>query len=165
MTTLVVDQEMGYMAADLMVTANDGDITISCETKIEEVDIGGEVYLVGYAGMEGPAEHFMEWIREGEWDEPPDAWESLDDDESFTALVLGPDGLFVADKFMRLAPIHHRWYAAGSGGVFAWAILEAGCGIDKAMSVALRMDPNSGIGYQVRYRDPQQRDNDRDVDV
>lgn len=163
MTTLVVDAAMGYMAADLMVTANDGDVVISCETKIEEVKIGGDIYLVGFAGMEGPAEHFMEWFRDGDWDEPPDAWESLEDDDAFTAIVLGPEGIEIADRFMRLTPIHHRWYAAGSGGVYAWAVLEAGVGIDKAMATALKMDPNSGFGYQVRYRDPEQRGDDRDV--
>lgn len=157
---------MGYMAADLMVTANDGDVAIACPTKIEEINIGGDIYLVGFAGMEGPAEHFLEWFRDGDWDEPPDAWESIDDEETFTAVILGPKGIEIADKFMRLTPIHHRWYAAGSGGVYAWAILEAGVGIDKAMATAIKMDPNSGFGYQVRHRDPETaEESDRDVDL
>lgn len=162
MTTIVVDKAMGLMAADRMVTTNDGEVGIACDTKIEEVQIGGDLYLVGTAGMEGPAEHFLEWFRDGDWDEPPSAWESLDDSESFTVVVLGPEGIQVADKFMRLTPIHHRWYAIGSGGPYAWAILEAGCGIDKAMATAIRMDPNSGFGYQVRHREA--KENDRDID-
>lgn len=165
MTTIVVDRDMGIMAADRMVTGNDGDVAFSCETKIERIDIGGDQYLVGMAGMEGPAEHFLEWFRDGDWDSPPDAWEQLDDAEGFTVIVLGPDGIFVADKFMRLTPIHHRWYAAGSGGVYAWAVLEAGCGIDKAMQTAIKMDPNSGFGYQIRHRDLGEAEvHDRDVD-
>jgi ATP-dependent protease HslVU (ClpYQ) peptidase subunit len=163
-TTIVVDKEIGYMAADHMVTTNDGEVCIRCDTKIEEVNIGGDHYLVGAAGMEGPAEHFLEWFREGDWDDPPSPWESLDDEYDFTVVILGPDGIQVVDKFMRMIPIHHRWYAAGSGGPYAWAILEAGCGIDKAMATALRMDPNSGFGYQVRYRDPESRGHNRDVD-
>lgn len=162
MTTIVVDKAMGLMAGDRMVTTNDGEVAIACDTKIEEVEIGGDLYLVGFAGMEGPAEHFMEWFREGDWDEPPEAWEQLADDEAFTAVVLGPEGIHIADKFMRLTPIHHRWYAIGSGGPYAWAILEAGCGIDKAMETALRMDPNSGFGYQVRHLE--HKTHDRDVD-
>lgn len=161
MTTIVVDQSMQYMAADRMVTTNDGEVAIACDTKIEEVDIGGDLYLVGMAGMEGPAEHFLEWFRSGEWDEPPEAWEQLHDEEAFTVVVLGPEGILVADKFMRLTPIHHRWYAIGSGGPYAWAVLEAGCGIDKAMQTAIKMDPNSGFGYQVRHRE--EKDYDRDV--
>ena len=67
---------------------------------------------------------------------------------------------------MRLTPIHHRWYAAGSGGVYAWAVLEAGCGIDKAMQTAIKMDPNSGFGYQIRHRDLGEAEaHDRDVDI
>jgi hypothetical protein len=163
MTTIVVDRDMGYMAADLMVTANDGDIAISCDTKIEVLNIGGDHYLVGAAGMEGPAEHFLEWFREGDWDDPPSPWESLDDAEAFSIVILGPEGIQVVDKFMRMTPIHNRWYAVGSGGGFAWAVLVAGCGIDKAMDTAIKMDPNSGFGYQVRHLDPDQREYDRDV--
>lgn len=160
MTTLVVDGERDIMAADRMVTTNDGEVAIACDTKIEEVDIGGDLYLVGMAGMEGPAEHFLEWFRDGDWDEPPSAWEGLSEDDDFSVVVLGPDGIFVADKFMRLAPIHHRWYAIGTGGPYAWAILEAGCGIDKAMATAIRMDPNSGFGYQVRHREDKEQNRD-----
>lgn len=164
MTTVVVDQVMGIMAADRQVTTNDGEIQIGCDTKIERIDIGGDQYLVGMAGMEGPAEHFLEWFREGDWDSPPTAWESLGDDEAFTVVILGPEGIQVADKFMRLTPIDHRWYAIGSGGPLAWAILEAGCGIDKAMTTAIRMDPNSGFGYQVRHLLDEHQEYDRDVD-
>lgn len=162
MTTIVVDKAMGLMAADRMVTTNDGEVAIACDTKIEEVTIGGDQYLVGVAGMEGPAEHFLDWFRDGDWDEPPSAWESLDDSESFTVVVLGPEGIQIADKYMRLTPIHHRWYAVGSGGPYAWAVLEAGCGIDKAMATAIKMDPNSGFGYQVRHLEATEQN--RDVD-
>lgn len=163
MTTIVVDRDMGYMAADRQVTTNDGDLAISCETKIEEIKIGGDLYLVGAAGMEGPAEHFLEWFREGDWDDPPSPWDSLDADDSFTILILGPKGIQVVDKFMRPITIYHRWYAVGSGGPIAWHILEAGVGIDKAMETALRLDPNSGFGYQIRHLDPSKRTHDRDV--
>lgn len=158
MTTIVADVSMGYMAADLQVTTNDGEVSISCDTKIQRLELGGDLYLVGFAGNEGPAEVFMEWIENGEWDNPPEPMSHLDEEDSFTAIVLGPDGLFVADKFMRLTPVHHRWYAAGSGGTYAWAILEAGCGIDKAMQVAIKMDPYSGFGYQVKYRTEHEED-------
>ena len=164
MTTIVVDRKRGLMAADRMVTANDGDATISCSTKIERVPAIGGDYLVGMAGMEGPAEHFLEWFRNGDWDDPPSPWDSLEDDYSFSILILGPDGIFVADKFMRLIPIEHRYYGIGSGGLHAWSVLEAGCDIDTAMSVAIRMDPHSGFGYQVRHRDAKEREFDWEVD-
>lgn len=160
MTTIVVDAKVGYMAADRKVTTNDCDVAIPCNTKIEAIYVGGDRYLVGAAGMEGPAEHFLEWFREGEWDDPPEPWDSLEEDDSFSIVLLGPNGISVVDKFMRMIPIDYRYYGAGSGGPFAWAILEAGCGIDKAMSTALRMDPNSGFGYQVRYLETPSEDYD-----
>lgn len=165
MTTIVVDSAMGFMAADLMVTTNDGEIAIACETKIEEVNIGGDIYLVGLAGLEGPGLYFLEWFAEGDWDEPPEPIYDIDPEDDFTVLVLGPQGIQVADKFCRLSPVHHRWYATGSGGAHAWAVLEAGCGIDKAMRTAIKMDPNSGFGYQIRHRESENREHDRDVDL
>jgi len=167
MTTIVADKTMCYMAADRMVTTNDGEIAISCETKIEEVSIGGDLYLVGLAGLEGPGLYFLEWFKDGSWDEPPEPI-SVDAGEEFSILILGPHTdpqIQVADRFCRLSRIDHRWYAVGSGGTHAWAILEAGVGVDKAMATAIKMDPNSGFGYQVRHLVPEQREYDRDVDT
>ena len=153
MTTIVVDREMGYMAADFQVTSNDGEYAIPCGTKIVEVDIGGDQYLVGLAGLEGPGQIFLEWFQFGDWDEPSPSMEALDADDDFSAVILGPDGLQLADKFMRLHSVEHRWYGAGTGGPIAWAILEAGCGIKKAMETAVRLDPNSGFGFEVKFLD------------
>jgi len=153
MTTIVADAAMGYMAADRMVGSNDGDIAMSCETKIYEVEIGGDDYLVSLAGREGPGLIFLDWFENGDWDEPPEPLVSLEETDDFSAVVLGPDGIHISDKFMRLDKVWERWYAAGTGGLFAWAVLHAGCGIDKAMETAIRMDPNSGFGYQVKYLD------------
>lgn len=152
MTTIVTDQKMGYMAADRQITTNDGEYAIACTTKIEQIKLGGDLYLVGMSGLESSGEIFLDWFRDGDWDDPPDAI-ALEEDDAFTVVVLGPDGIEVADKFCRLTPIQHRWYATGTGGPIAWAILEAGCGIHKAMETALRLDPSSGFGYEVIYRD------------
>ena len=153
MTTIVVDQEMGYMAADFMVTSNDGEFAIPCETKIEEVNIGGDQYLVGLAGLEGPGLYFLEWFENGDWDEPPEPIYDIDPEDDFSVLILGPEGILLADKFCRLSPIHSRWYGVGTGSVAAWAILEAGCGIQKAMETAVRLDPSSGFGFEVKFLD------------
>lgn len=166
MTTIVADQEMGYMAADRQVTTNDGEVMIPCDTKIERLEIGGDQYLVGLAGLEGPGLYFLEWLEYGDWDEPCEPIYDLAPEDDFSVILLGPRGIEVADKFCRLSPIHHRWYAVGSGGVPAWAVLEAGCGIDKAMETAIKMDPSTGFGYQIRYLDPEvAADQDRDVDT
>ena len=144
---------MGYMAADFMVTTNDGDMTIGCETKIYEVDIGGDRYLVGLAGLEGPGYIFLDWFENGDWDEPPDPVYDIPDEDDFSVLILGLNGIHIVDKWMRMDPIYNRWYGVGSGSAAAWAILEAGVGRDKAMETAVRLDPSSGFGYEVKYLD------------
>jgi ATP-dependent protease HslVU (ClpYQ) peptidase subunit len=161
-TTIVVDQEMGYMAADRQVTTNDGEVMIACETKIERLMLGGDPYLVGLAGLEGPGLYFLEWLEHGDWDEPPEPIYDIYPEDDFSVVLLGPDGIFVADKFCRLSKIDHRWYAVGSGGQIAWAVLEAGCGIEKAMETAIKMDPSTGFGYQVRYLTDEESDWDVD---
>ena len=152
MTTLVADQKIGYIASDFQITSNDGEFKIPCKTKIEEVDIGGDTYLVGLAGLEAPGFIFLDWFEHGDWDEPPEPM-SLDEGESFTAIILGPEGILIADRFMRPTPVQHRWYASGTGGPIAWAVLEAGCGIVKAMETATRLDSSSGFGFEVKYLD------------
>ena len=151
MTTIVADATMMYMAADFMVTSNDGEFAIQCATKIFEVGIGGDEYLVGLAGHEGPGLIFLDWFENGDWDEPPDPIYDIDDGSDFSVLVLGPEGIQVVDKWMRLDKIHNRWYGVGSGSPVAWGILEAGCGIKKAMDTACRLDPSSGFGHEIKY--------------
>jgi len=150
-TTIVADQKAGYMAADRMATSNDGDV-ITEYPKIRQILIEGQFHLVACAGHEGPAQIFEDWYEFGAWDEPPEPMSHLDAADDFTAVILKPDcTLWLADKFMRPYRIHSRWYAAGSGGVFAWAVLVAGCGVNKAMETAIEMDPNSGLGFDVVY--------------
>ena len=153
MTTIVVDQAMGYMAADKMITSNDGEFTIACDTKIFQFDIGGDQYLVGLAGLESSGQYFLNWFENGDWDEPPEPIYDIYQEDDFSAIILGPCGVHIADKFCLLTPIQARWYAVGSGGPIAWAILEAGCGIHKAMDTATRLDPYSGFGYEVIFLD------------
>ena len=145
MTTIVVDREMGYMAADRMATTNDCEVAIVCP-KIRRIDGVG---LVASSGSEGPALLVEDWLENGEWDEPLDPIE-VDEDNDFTTIFLTDESeIFVVDKFCRPYAVETRWYATGSGGIIALSILEAGCGIEKAMETAQRLDPNSGLGYDV----------------
>jgi hypothetical protein len=144
---------MGHMAADRRVTSNDGEVIMTCPSKIELVDIGGDSYLVGLAGLEGPGHIFLDWFRHGDWDEPPEPLESLGEEDDFSVLILANHGMWVVDKFMRMDQVFSRWYGIGTGGVAAWAVLQAGCGIAKAMYTAISMDANSGGGFNVMRLD------------
>jgi len=147
MTTIVVDREMGYIAADRMATSNDGEV--ACEfPKIRRCGAG----LIACAGHESTGSMFEDWFEYGEWNEPLESLPGLEDEDDFTAVMLTPEcEIWIADKFMTPYQVHPRWYAAGTGGPFAWAVLMAGCGIDKAMNTAIKMDPSSGFGYDIEY--------------
>lgn len=150
MTTIVVDSEMGYMAADRMATDNDCGVTIECP-KIKILELKDGIHMLGSSGMESSATIFEEWY-ESEDNEYCDPLEDIEPDDEFTTVILKPDfTIWVADKFYRPYQVHSRWYATGSGGPFAWAVLMAGCGIKPAMETAIKMDPNSGLGYDIEY--------------
>ena len=149
MTTIIVDKDMGYLAADRMTTANDTG-AVAEGPKIIRFDRG----LMAYAGHEGSGQLFQNWYLNGDWDEPLQTMENTEPEDDFTAVILTTDyEVWLADKFMCPWEWHSRWYGAGSGGSFALAVLTAGCGIDKAMKAAIKMDPNSGFGYDIEYID------------
>ena len=160
MTTIVVDREMGYMAADRRSTSNDCDVAIEC-SKIRKIELSDGIHLMACAGMESSAQIFENWYTHGDWNEQLQTMENTDPEDDFTAVILTPDyEIWIADKFLCpyqvYANVPHgkrrkRWYCAGSGGSFAWAVLWAGCGIENAMETAMAMDPNSGYGYDIEY--------------
>lgn len=151
MTTVVADNVAGFIAADKMAVANDGEIIVASMSKITRVETLDGDYLVGIAGNEGPITIFLEWVKYGDWDEPLDPMSDLHEDEDFSAIIMGDENLMLCDKYMRPYEIPGRYYAIGSGGPYAWAVLKAGCGIAKAMEVAIDMDPYSGLDYEVVY--------------
>jgi ATP-dependent protease HslVU (ClpYQ) peptidase subunit len=153
MTTIIADREMGYMSGDRRVTSNDGEVIMTCPTKVYRVDIGGDQYLVGLAGLEGPGLIFLDWFEYGDWDEPPEPMSDLSEEDDFSALILSERGMWTVGKFMRMDEVFDRWYAIGSGGVAAWAVLMAGCGHRKAMETAIRMDSSSGGGFTTLFLD------------
>ena len=146
------------MAADRRATSNDLEHRLTVPKKIESIEIGGDQYLVGIAGHEGPGSIFLDWFENGEWDEPLEPMLGIDREEEFEAAILGPEGLEIVDKFMRPYKIYDRWYAIGSGGAYALAVLEAGCGIEKAMETACRLDSGSGGGFDIAYLSGETKD-------
>ena len=153
MTTIVVDGKMGYIAADRMATSNDCEV--ACEyPKIRVLQKPDGVHFLATAGYEGSGQIFEEWyeyeFEEGADYEMLEPLEDMEEEDKFTTVILNADGeIWLADHFYRPYQVHSRWYCAGSGGPFAWAVLEAGCGIDKAMKTAIKMDPSSGFGYDI----------------
>lgn len=151
MTTIVVDSKVGVMAADRRQVSNNGDTIMAGECKIKELELEDGIHLVACSGHESPAAIFLDWYENGDWDETPDIVD-LDQEEGFEAVILAPDGtLSFADRFMNPIEIPDRIYATGTGGPYAWAVLKAGCGIEKAIKTAISLDPYSGDGYDIVY--------------
>ncbi len=160
MTTIVVDREMGYIAADRKAVSNECEVAIECP-KIRGIELSDGIHLMACSGMESSAQIFENWYRDGDWDELPETMESTEPEDDFTAVVLTPDyEIWLADKFMcpyqvfadvEVIRNRNRWYGVGTGAPFAWAVLWAGMGIDKAMEAAIAMDPGSGFGYDIEY--------------
>ena len=152
MTTIVVDSKMGYMAADRMATSNDGEIACEYE-KIRVIELDNGVHFLASSGHEASAQIFEEWYEYGvEGEDYCEPLEDMEDVDKFTTVILKPSGeIWIADHFYRPYRVYSRWYCTGTGGPFAWAVLEAGCGIEKAMTTAIKMDPNSGFGYDIEW--------------
>ena len=150
MTTIVVDQSMNYIAADCQAVDNDCDVAGEYH-KIRTIKKNDGVHLLASSGHEASAQIFEEWY-ELEDVEPLDPLGYLEECDQFTTVILKPKGeIWVADHFCRPYRVYTRWYATGTGGPFAYAVLKAGCGIEKAMTTAIKMDPHSGFGYDIEY--------------
>ena len=157
MTTIVCNSEEGYMAADRMATSNDCDVATEYP-KIRVVQKSDGVHLLATSGHEASGQIFEEWYEleydEGEEYKMLEPLEDMEEIDKFTTVILKPNReIWIADHFYRPYRVHSPVYCTGTGGPFAWAVIRAGCTIEKAMSVAIDMDPNSGFGYDIEYLD------------
>ncbi len=151
MTTIVVDSHVGFMAADRRQVSNCVEAVMECG-KIKQIELENGIHLVGCSGHEGPAEIFLDWYEFGDSGECLDPVDLDLDEEDFEAVILTPVGdILVVDRFMNPYKIEGRFYCSGSGAPFAWGVLQAGCGIEKAMGAALALDAHSGGGYDIVY--------------
>lgn len=114
--------------------------------KIER--IAGALYAT--AGGAADGERFLTWIRKGRRTKRPVV------DESFSALVLNRDGLFLFDT--ELYPMKlMRPHAIGSGGKAALALLLAGVAPARAIEICCEVDAGSGLPiqhYRLDEKDP-----------
>ena len=151
MTTIVVDRKVGFIAADRRFTSNDCDVIMDDGDKIRKVKVYGHTHYLASCGYESTSLIAEDWYENGDPNERPDPIDT-DEDTAFTTVILTHDSrILLLDRYLRPYEIHHRFYAVGSGGPFAWAVLEAGCGIEKAMRTAIKMDGGSGAPFEVAY--------------
>ena len=149
MTTILIDSKVGFIAADRRHTDNEYTTILSGAVKIKTARIGGHTHYMASSGHESTGAIMEDWYAHGEWDADP-----MDIDEGFesTTLVLTHDGrILEIDRYLRPQEIPHRFAATGSGGLIARSVLEAGCGVLKAMRTAIKLDNGSGYPFDVFY--------------
>lgn len=104
--------------------------------------IGDALYAA--AGDASDAEKFYAWIRRGKRGKRPDL------DESFDALVLTKDGLFLYDKGLYPMKLLNE-HAIGSGAKAARGALLAGAAPERAVEIACQVDAGSSGPVRVFY--------------
>ena len=134
MTTIAYKD--GIIAADTQVT----DDTYICgrASKIMRLDDGR---IMAASGNIFRSQLFIDWLN-GKIEKPVF-------DESFTAIVISPNGTAVEyDKNLIAAPATIPW-VAGSGSHFAFAIMHNGGTAEDAVKVACELDIYSSAPINV----------------
>lgn len=108
------------------------------------VRIGGALYAT--AGGAADGERFYSWIRRGKRGKRPAV------DDSFDALALTKDGLFLFDSEMYPMKLLNE-HAIGSGAKAARGALLAGAPPVRAVEIACQVDAGSSGPVRVFYLD------------
>lgn len=124
------------MAADTAVS--DGDVR-SRMRKIERI---GDA-LVGVAGSVHEVEKLLKWLRRGRRGFAPKTTEAY-------ALVLTKDGLTYMHGGDEM-PVHGDYYAIGTGGKAAMAVMYLGHDCETAVRAACEVDAGSCLPLQIEH--------------
>lgn len=127
------------MASDTRATLGD----MSFPTK--KIHKAGDS-LVGCAGGGNDCDFFIRWVAAGMIDDQRPVMESPDE---FQALVLNYDGLFYYDHSCVAYKIERDFHAIGTGGMAALAALMCGKTPKRAVEIACKINPNSGLPVEV----------------
>lgn len=135
MTTIAANRKM--MSADTKVT-DDGSQYYTSKIFV----IGDSI--VGVAGDVARTCKFLAWMRQGQ---PKDASTVMDgDDPEFQALVVNRNGIFVYMDTCEPDKLHDSFFAIGSGGAAAMAVMAKPFNYDpkRAVTHAAKIDPYTG---------------------
>jgi len=132
MTTVAVRD--GVMASD---SASEMDGVLSKVKKMYRAKDGS---IIGLAGNIGQGIAFVRWYDKKGKGEKPDM------DDAY-ALVLKPTGEVISfDCTLEPFPISEPFTAIGSGAQLAMAAMLAGADAKRAVQIACKIDPHSGLG-------------------
>lgn len=98
--------------------------------------------LVGTSGATALGEIFVQWVKAGfSLEQRP----RIDANEEFSALVLGPDFIWLFDHFLVPTELSDVCFAIGSGADYALGAMHAGATPAQAVEIAARLDSHSAM--------------------
>jgi ATP-dependent protease HslVU (ClpYQ), peptidase subunit len=106
--------------------------------------------LLGISGHVGDNLKFVEWFRS----KNPDVSPEFSEDNSFDAIELSPEGLFVWDSSLQRMEVLDPFIAVGSGYMAALSALHLGASPEVAIETACKVDRASGGPLQVLHLSP-----------
>lgn len=130
MTTIAANKTT--MAAD---SKTDCDGTWFGTTKLYRIGDS----IVGAAGDNSAIVKFITWFRNKRTKRP-----TFSDNESFSALILTPRGLFHMDDSMGMDLVKDDYFAVGSGAVAALVAMDCGLSPTEAVEAACKRDQLTG---------------------
>ena len=132
------------MAADTQETLGDG-LARRCNKLYR---VGKDIIATAgdsYLGMK-----FVEWWKEGDWDDPPDLT-SVDVEEDFECLIWTEGKLWSVNRFFTMVEVNledHPYYAIGSGSDVALGALATGASAKRAVEIACEYNVYTGLPVQ-----------------
>lgn len=137
MTTIAADFKAGRMVADSK--CNVGDTWFPVKKIVRH---GAE--LIGIAGPVKEEEDWLRWYTSTKRGAAPKL-------SSLEALVLRKEGLFLISSDLSEIKVDEGFFAIGTGGPAARAVLYHGGSLEEAVEIACRIDNNSGGALQAEH--------------
>lgn len=137
MTTIAANRKM--MAADRKVTDENGLRTARKIVRVGDAIVG----CAGTCSLTIAFLAYLEVMATCDHDEVAEK-PRVGKDDSLSALILTPLGLFVCDESFEIEEILDDFYAVGTGAKAALAAMHLGCSPIEAVEIACRVDPDTG---------------------
>lgn len=134
MTTIIATRKALYA---------DGLCTYTVPFKVRKaVRVGAALYAAAGDDLDSFIK-FLEWMR-GDAPRP-----KLPADETFDAIEVSKEGIFLWSRQLTRTRINEKCYAVGSGAQYAVGALDGGATPEKALRIAARRDANTSLPIQI----------------
>lgn len=143
------------LAADRMSSSGYAQRTVTKLWKGKWLD--GRDVLIGFAGDGAFCQAIMDALQFGKTKEQMPDWRDYNVEKNHTMAVVVDRDKNVYEMTVRfeLLPYDEVVFAIGAGAEVAWGALEAGANAVRAIQIAGKRTPHTGLGVQqIRFSDP-----------